>query len=605
VRKFAPNGQPQMKVKDKGHVTACKISDAYPNELIVSWSEDSIYSFDIIRDPEQGDKASSVRSSSNRVKESELRKRKRPRSGSNESQDDVQQTADRLREESTPLQEFLRVRYGNGQQEDIPIGSDGSDDTDGGGRSARAHAIATNLVKIRDEIFKAVRLTSPVDWKILDEPDFALILHTAADIIPVIDETVASWPYSDDSAHLRRGQQAACRRFIQAAGLLARVLGGKPPMYGEDEQEKREKWASTMWRHFDYIGCVSATEDSPILVQNESIQIPPRAQFYYDFLKAICLWLDSGVGTMLNRFSSLSGRGKRFPIKSNPSVAAFDSVLIPYLERLASAKPITSVDVSRFEHDENRILFATEEEAVVAFGKALETPFTDLSRDGTGQSENSHSQDREEARLFWAYTVGRAVLMNAAKMEHELPFLNHTFAYNAFGGISRPSAEIRAAEREFLSRHEDVGTPSAVSDDDEDEYGSDAGSYEEYEEESSEDDYEGYESFSGHANWGQAFERRKIRERAAINVQCSLQTRTYSGHCNKETVKDVNFFGRDDEYIVSGSDCGNLFIWDKKTSEIVNILQGDSEVVNVATGWAPSYWFSKAPSGGVESSIIP
>lgn len=40
----------------------------------------------------------------------------------------------------------------------------------------------------------------------------------------------------------------------------------------------------------------------------------------------------------------------------------------------------------------------------------------------------------------------------------------------------------------------------------------------------------------------------------------------------------------DDEYVVSGSDCGNFFIWNKKTTELVNILHGDDEIVNVVTG---------------------
>lgn len=37
------------RVRDNGHITACKISDANPNELVVSWSGDSIYLFDINR----------------------------------------------------------------------------------------------------------------------------------------------------------------------------------------------------------------------------------------------------------------------------------------------------------------------------------------------------------------------------------------------------------------------------------------------------------------------------------------------------------------------------------------------------------------------------
>lgn len=68
---------------------------------------------------------------------------------------------------------------------------------------------------------------------------------------------------------------------------------------------------------------------------------------------------------------------------------------------------------------------------------------------------------------------------------------------------------------------------------------------------------------------------------AGRNVSCTSHIRQYSGHCNCETTKDVNFYGLQDEYIVSGSDGGHFFIWDKKTGRLVNILKGDCEVVNV------------------------
>lgn len=77
-----------------------------------------------------------------------------------------------------------------------------------------------------------------------------------------------------------------------------------------------------------------------------------------------------------------------------------------------------------------------------------------------------------------------------------------------------------------------------------------------------------------------------------------------SGHCNVETVKDgewprkasicarwviggsspVNFLGPDDEYVTSGSDDGNFFIWKKSTGELVDVLEGDGSVVNVVEG---------------------
>lgn len=44
-------------------------------------------------------------------------------------------------------------------------------------------------------------------------------------------------------------------------------------------------------------------------------------------------------------------------------------------------------------------------------------------------------------------------------------------------------------------------------------------------------------------------------------------------------VKGVNFFGLRSDYIVSGSDCGHVFLWDRETTEIVQCLHGDNEGV--------------------------
>ena len=58
-------------------------------------------------------------------------------------------------------------------------------------------------------------------------------------------------------------------------------------------------------------------------------------------------------------------------------------------------------------------------------------------------------------------------------------------------------------------------------------------------------------------------------------------THKYKGHRNSMTVKGVNFYGTRSEFIVSGSDCGHVFLWDKKTESIVQLLEGDAAgVVN-------------------------
>ncbi|XP_022164257.1 DDB1- and CUL4-associated factor 8-like isoform X2 [Myzus persicae] len=58
--------------------------------------------------------------------------------------------------------------------------------------------------------------------------------------------------------------------------------------------------------------------------------------------------------------------------------------------------------------------------------------------------------------------------------------------------------------------------------------------------------------------------------------------RNYGGHINRMTVKGVNFYGPRSDYVVSGSDCGFIFIWDKKTEAIVQKKRADkSGCINV------------------------
>ncbi|XP_072049225.1 DDB1- and CUL4-associated factor 8-like [Amphiura filiformis] len=49
----------------------------------------------------------------------------------------------------------------------------------------------------------------------------------------------------------------------------------------------------------------------------------------------------------------------------------------------------------------------------------------------------------------------------------------------------------------------------------------------------------------------------------------------YKGHRNNATVKGVNFYGPRSEFIVSGSDCGHIFLWEKESERIVQYMKGD------------------------------
>ncbi|KAG6831592.1 hypothetical protein H0H92_009065 [Tricholoma furcatifolium] len=67
-------------------------------------------------------------------------------------------------------------------------------------------------------------------------------------------------------------------------------------------------------------------------------------------------------------------------------------------------------------------------------------------------------------------------------------------------------------------------------------------------------------------------------------VPVVLPRQLYSGARNVRTTKDVNFLGPNDEYVASGSDDGNFFIWRKETGALHGIYEGDGSVVNMIEG---------------------
>ncbi|CAL0332268.1 unnamed protein product [Lupinus luteus] len=67
---------------------------------------------------------------------------------------------------------------------------------------------------------------------------------------------------------------------------------------------------------------------------------------------------------------------------------------------------------------------------------------------------------------------------------------------------------------------------------------------------------------------------------ASEDLKNHQEAQVYAGHRNAQTIKGVNFFGPNDEYVLSGSDCGHIFIWKKKGAELVRLMVGDQHVVN-------------------------
>ncbi|KAK8191560.1 WD and tetratricopeptide repeat-containing protein [Phyllosticta capitalensis] len=638
VRKFAPNGQKRMKRTDNGHITACKISDHNPNEMIVSWSGEWIYSFDLVRSPDADDNQDAdEQRMAKQARESMIRKRKRARTGL--SQASTEPTSSRPRTGSAEGDEemSLMVHYENGQSEEIPIEAPRARSPISEAREAvlpesqrQSFRVSKKTVSLRKNLFtlgtrKEQSDSDPTGYAV----PFTSVLGLASSILPEMDEISRNWRYPVNPLDVDvafqnnlREKRGSARRFVQAAGTLARVLGGRLRTAGGD--------SSAILADFEKI----------VPAPREPADIPRHEQFGYDFLKAILLWLDSGVGTLLEGFTKprgVSADSRRFPVPDDASIDAIDEHLIPYLLHLAGEDPILNIDTSPFEVNENRVVFPSEKAAVIAFAQALKIPFADLSSavvhsasgEGSSAPEALGVQDRKAALRFWGFKVGRGVLMNAGQR------VNFAFVDNAFGGLGRGDESVRQDEEsinralstvdpesdddivesarlvrrsrpvpadassESSTRDEDTGMgededvialdelgeimggPNDDDDEDEDHEASDS------DEESELEDDDEDALPSRQLLFRSAFERTRLKEKVEIDKPCTPHTRLYRGHCNCKTVKDVNFFGMQDEYIVSGSDSGHVFIWDKKTSRIVNILEGDGEVVNVVQAGHP------------------
>ncbi|KAI4174927.1 MAG: hypothetical protein LQ343_001954 [Gyalolechia ehrenbergii] len=673
VRRFAPNGKSRMRRTDNGHITACKISDANPNELIASWSGDQIYSFDILRSPDAADEESQNlgtpggHGSSTKAKETPDRKRKRKQGNASTSSDRARRSSKSRRSRSGTNERgdlALRVRYENGQSEDIAMSdplvtvpqaaAEETRESLLNESQKRSLQIAKSVVKVRKLLFSlsdtssSPRVENPNDPSFYKE-SFTVALGFAASIIPDMDEISRSWRYPVDPREedivfqqTLRGHRDSTRRFIQAAGTLAKTLGGR--------LQTGSTGSNPLLQYFQQID--PAPHEGPSPSQQEV--------FSLDFLKAILLWLDGGPQSVLQGFKRPPNQRKdnpRFPIPDGADQAGIDDYLIPYLLRMASSRSIPNVDASRFERDNYRQAFASETGAVIAFSSSIRMPLKDLSRaimpaeEGATARTSPVAQDKRAALKFWGFKVGRGLLMNAGEG------VNYQYVDVAFGGLGtarvdegrvqedidpdemvdvvdtislvqrnstengdataqEESAATAANEAEQTSSArsisesreasvdlEDAGSDADVvlMDDIHDEIAEQMAEHDENEnamEDDDDDDRGGDEQDDNDAGdseeditaeerqfiFRSASNRGKSREKVEQDVPYCSHTRSYAGHCNVRTVKDANFFGLNDEYVVSGSDSGHLFIWDKKTSEIVNILQGDGEIVNVVQG---------------------
>lgn len=71
-----------------------------------------------------------------------------------------------------------------------------------------------------------------------------------------------------------------------------------------------------------------------------------------------------------------------------------------------------------------------------------------------------------------------------------------------------------------------------------------------------------------------------VATKSDIDTENKPVPQAFKGHQNCETVKGVSVFGPKSEYVVSGSDCGRIFIWRKKDGELIRVMEADKRVVN-------------------------
>ncbi|XP_047456951.1 DDB1- and CUL4-associated factor 6 isoform X5 [Mugil cephalus] len=74
-------------------------------------------------------------------------------------------------------------------------------------------------------------------------------------------------------------------------------------------------------------------------------------------------------------------------------------------------------------------------------------------------------------------------------------------------------------------------------------------------------------------------ERREMEESETQNIRRPSVKMVYKGHRNSRTmIKESCFWGNN--FVMSGSDCGHIFIWDRHTAEHLMLLEADNHVVN-------------------------
>ncbi|RPB19403.1 WD40 repeat-like protein [Terfezia boudieri ATCC MYA-4762] len=690
VKRFAPkrpsanNVTGLRRARDNGHITACKISDANPNEVIVSWSGDDIYLFDINHNSYEPE-APGVRMGTGAGRSRGERDRKGKGKGKSQGRDEevermeegtvrrigIGRKRKRSRDtaagsaagEAPPRQRSARswsanvgqgagedmvMRYTTGETEEVDLDSFGL--REGGAPTAvpgqSMMRIAGLVVDLRKELFgleNAKRALATQGGETLTQPmikrSFTAALGLAKVCLERMDDIIEKHRAKNTSQERTSPsgfKRARARRFVQACGALSFALGGRLQTLSPMGCEVTE-------RRFGQVEGIPGPE----CIRSEGIPIQSdRLGWRYSFIQLLAAYARSGltgIYKLANEHGYHSGNpGEDSKADCIAQKKLFDAIEAWWPHRLLTHGPMRDID------SPGELIFPDggEGEAWKSFREEVET-------------EEEASLDRRSG--FWGFKVARALLLREGNI------IDFSYVNSVFRSQDESPEEEDKTVASLAIRGRGTGNTEAMSvdedeDNDEDEDSEDdnninndgnddeeeeeekkgkkrgeeeisvedlpgilaahpmesamleqsvssnvqEGGEEEEEGENEKGDEDDEEDDDGEEKYGDGdgdeeeddesenYEedrplrlngrwRRRGRE---IESQAPVWSaiRTYSGHCNVKTVKDVNFYGLDDEYVVSGSDCGHLFIWDKKTSKLVQLLYGDSDTVNVVTG---------------------
>ncbi|KAF3180576.1 hypothetical protein EYR41_001238 [Orbilia oligospora] len=652
VKRFAPREDEPWADRGSrgGHITACKISDYCPNELIVSWSAGGIGGFDIHKSPDaleaEPKKESSIvegvgsrvkKDSSGMVKSSasgpgqRKLKRKRNAASRTSSMGSVEKA----------WRESVSPRRSRPSDEDAQIGN----------LEKTAFKIACSFVEARRILYgiKTPALATEVVnshpetvldpfTKCLDMMDDYITSHDTKELVVPSSSTPASQSSTavlettvpDNEQSLRRRRREA-RRYVQAMGTLTKVLV-EPP---------EESLSGRTALLFDSIDLVNSGMSS----------------WAYDYLAVLVEYLKYGVAgverywnvtthdSLAEKLKTLlepaSGDEDELIDSIDPDFpgfltekAATRSLMTHILAQEPGSTSVPWETKRRWGWVHARSILMKAGEGIdysymeSSFGglsdqqlevedrieKALLSPNNESERsvrqtimDVVREDEESESSEFRSDSDEGMVDNEPLIVMDEDDIEEEIevgdePAIEFESSSEEAGGLDTVEAARTSAILDSILNMSNTG------DEDEDEDGSEDEDYDdemdeddddEDDDDDDDDDDDENDDDETNATLDDPEERRRERLRNTIRIKKvtrynrnKLQShapleeniRLYRGHCNVQTVKDVNFYGLQDEYVVSGSDCGHVFIWDKETTEPVQILHGDSSVVNVVQG---------------------